>query len=154
MMPDPCTCILHVDGVLEVVKGCPVHNMPCGHRHGRAVCDRPKGHDGVHTGPVGNYEEYHSWPNVQPTPSTKVDECDACNDVIYPESDMINLCRRHYDALRLGQPCPRCAEFDAICESDAAAMDLMAKQEREGVFARESDPSTPTKGKRCPTGER
>jgi hypothetical protein len=35
----------------------------CGDRFGRAVCDRPKGHGGdVHTGPVGNYEEYHSWP--------------------------------------------------------------------------------------------
>jgi hypothetical protein len=55
------------------------------------ACDLPAGHECAHAWGVRN--------EVPPPPIPFSDECDACADTVYPESEHVYLCRAHYDRL-------------------------------------------------------
>lgn len=58
----------------------------CGDRWGLAVCDLKKGHDGCHSGPIGQYESYISWANPSERPDYKQGRAEALAEVC-PERD-------------------------------------------------------------------
>lgn len=58
----------------------------CGDRWGFAVCDLKKGHDGCHSGPIGQYESYVAWANPSERPDYIQGRTEALAEVC-PERD-------------------------------------------------------------------